>query len=176
MAGMRKWVMAGLAVVAIGLAAYSLSRPKPGSIAYHRVQYLEANHIVQGAGIEGTKLLFYTLLGQQRRWMARFIEASKVRSEEQAALVKLGYLQQRVFFAKNLSGHALSYHLQLAARRDLDPKRLPFFDAVSEGVGNDLRVVCRPEDMQRIVAWMKRDYVPSDIDDEGELYRTIPKL
>jgi hypothetical protein len=93
MTGMRKWVVAGLAVVVICTAACLLDRPR--TVDYHKKKYLE---IVSGS---------FNNLVRVRRYAPESIANMYARRQEKKldfhwdALLKLGYLQTRWFVVTN---------------------------------------------------------------------------
>ena len=95
MLAMRKRVVIGVAaVIAFGTVIYVLSRPRLRTVAYHKDQYREALRVT------GTDHFVFTYCPQWVRtaWDDR---RTKRLNHHQNALIKLGYLEERVFTISN---------------------------------------------------------------------------
>src|SRR5687768_11553 len=92
---MRKSVAIGFVIVTIGLVAFVLSRPKKGTIEWHKREYLTA---CKGSWKERALNLGRRALGKQPSFSTEQVEKE---AEHQRALIKLGFLEERELVFSN---------------------------------------------------------------------------
>src|SRR5688572_4876131 len=92
---MRKWVIAGVALVVVCTVGYVLDRPRMGTVEYHKKKYLE---IVSGSFDNWVRIRRYAPESIANMYRRR--QAKKLRFH-QDALMKLAYLQTRWFVVTN---------------------------------------------------------------------------
>jgi hypothetical protein len=90
---MRKWVVAGLVLIAIVLGAYLFSQPRKGTVEYHKRRYAEVGvpEWVLKKGIPAVVVDFY-----KHRYGREF-------EFHRSALIDAGYLNERVFAVSSCS-------------------------------------------------------------------------
>lgn len=103
---MRKWIVAGVALVVIAVGAYLLAQPKKGSVEWHKERLLDLDAHLDGRSL-WTKIdvLCFKVFGK------RFIDWSEEVMEELTAEVRvhqlklreLGYLVPREYMFTNTS-------------------------------------------------------------------------
>jgi hypothetical protein len=89
----RKWVVAGVAVVAIGVGACLFSQPSRGTLEYHKREYVKAFK----GGTLGT-----ILKSGPRVLRDAYLRHRQQRMDfHREALLELGFLERRVFVLSN---------------------------------------------------------------------------
>src|SRR5688572_20585371 len=94
MPGMRKWVVVGVALVAVAVGAYLLSQPRNGSLEYHKRKYLAASRAGKWQG-------WIKKNGPISLGAALDRRAMKVLAHHRRALIGLGYLEHRTVVVSN---------------------------------------------------------------------------
>ena len=136
---MRKRIVIGLIVVAgVAVTLTVFSVPKKGTVEYHKREYLEA---------------LYARTWRERihdRWDRVVLNTdrgySRIRSPQeveridrhQRALIRLGYLEERIFKASSVPFSNFSYNVDLAVRKKSPPSE--FWHVGLSGT-NELRIV-----------------------------------
>jgi hypothetical protein len=94
MAGMRKWVVAGVALVVICVIGYFLDRPRLGTVEYHKKQFVK--HLNQSRLDDWVEK--HGPARFQKFWADRHYKRLFFHMD---ALVELGYLDTRTFIISN---------------------------------------------------------------------------
>ena len=97
---MRKWVVAGLVLIAIVLGTYLFSQPRRGTVEYHKRKYEEAHEVgVVGKWINssGPAILQELYWRPKRRRIDFHLKA----------LLEAGYLERREFVVSNRPARAI---------------------------------------------------------------------
>jgi hypothetical protein len=151
---------------------------KPDTIAYHKAVCLKEYQRAEGTRMERLRSAILIGSGMAESEDQIFADTVKRYLEHRSALLRLAYLEERVFVTRPRSASTLAYHLRVAAKIYFDEEEsLAFFDATARLRENDeVRVLCRKQDMPRVVAWMQRDYVPESGKREVEVREIVPKL
>jgi hypothetical protein len=120
----KRLVIGAIAVVVIGVAAYTLSQPKEGTVEWHKDRYLKARQDLERRTIRDCWERFYVRIRKPHTYQWRVISGDELR-RHQMALIKLGYLERkRVDVTNHLAGQL---HSILAEGRELIPReRGPF--------------------------------------------------
>jgi len=175
----RKWIVTtAVASIFPVIAILLVTVRKPDTIAYHKAVCLKEYRRAEGTRMERVRSAILIGSGMAESEDQIFSDTVKRYREHRSALVRLGYLEERVFVTRPRSASTLAYHLRVAAKIYFDEEdSLPFFDATPRLREDDeVRVLCRKQDMPRVVAWMQRDYAPERGKKEVEVRDLIPRL
>ena len=141
----RKWVVAGVALVAIGVGAYLFSPPKKGTVEYHKRKYEEAHEVgVVGKWIDsrGPKVLQEVYWRPKHRRIDFHLNA----------LLEAGYVERRVFVVSNRPARAIGIKII-----DEDFAGVPCFTLVGT---NRIEVLARGSEMGRWEGVIRKADVP----------------
>ena len=142
MPGMRKWVVAGLAVIAIGAGVYLFSQPRIRSVEHHKEEYLKGPGAVH-------RWVDNHHLPAISEWFWQRFEARK--EFHYRALIELGYLEERVFGLFNhFSGpndemHSFFIHVRHLVNENTNITT--DFSRILNIQTNSIRIVGLPEEM-----------------------------
>ena len=132
----RKWVVAGLVLIAIGVGAYLFSQPRRGTIDYHKQKYAELGmpEWVLKKGVPAVLQNFY-----ERRFVREF-------EFHRSALIELGYLERRLFVVTNRTPGEIVDALLMDAQQN--PQLWEYSGPTPRG-RNNVEVIAPAEKMTR---------------------------
>jgi len=158
----RKRIVTGLLILAVlGVVAVVLTRPKEGSIAWHKREYLSA---YEGSWEQRAEKGLNRLFGKPTpSWPAGRWDLIE---KHQRALIELGYLEERKLVLSNRAGNVMAVAANtVRANRSADPglERLRDthrFIFVSAPETNTLVIVAPRDDMPVLVEVIRKADVP----------------
>ena len=136
----KRIVIAAVAIVVVGVLAYVVSRPKRGSVEWHKREVIQA---AKGDWRDRAHNLWNRVTGREE-----LFHSNDRRSSNLEALLRLGYLEQREFVVSNRSLDKVFHQSHQLARTDRRWRRLQkwFIDVDRKGT-NVVVVVATREDM-----------------------------
>ncbi len=147
---MRKRIVIGLLAIAVMAAGASIfSRPKPGTVDYHKAEYLKARDALEERSLAGLcRRLVHQTTGV---WKFRNANVHKELREKldahEAALIQCGYLVNHQIVITNNYADVLEEVLGSPSR--LFPKESMQYTRVVGGTGPFLDVVGRKSDIAK---------------------------
>jgi hypothetical protein len=143
----QKWVVAGVALVAVGVSAYLFSQPRKGTVEDHKLLYLRA------ASREPFRIhaknLWERLRGSSTRHLSAELVSYEDQEKHQRKLIKLGYLIEREFVVSNRPAEWVADDVMKRRWvRERTGKRVDEdFSDVSDRGTNVVVVICRAKDL-----------------------------
>jgi hypothetical protein len=139
---MRKWVVIALiAVSAVCAIAFVLSRPRKGSVQYHKKAFLEAHY--------SGRLTHWILAHAPKELRSAYSRRQQDQIEfHRRSLVELGFLTERVFVISNQPSEVANLlRLQVQIQGGSLVSGQINFAVVRDETTNSVKVTARPADM-----------------------------
>jgi hypothetical protein len=145
----KRMAIAAIAAGVIGVAAYVLSQPKEGTVEWHKREYLDA---MRWRWSDRLEVMWDRVTDKSnRRYRVFHPEDLKRRNAHQAALVRLGYLQERTFYLTNRSAGEVASSAAKAAEAIFSDERRYLLTLMIYGPEDTLpRFVPRVDRLRRV--------------------------
>jgi hypothetical protein len=157
----KRIVITLLAIVVIGVGVFVLTRPKPGTVEWHKREFSEAsNYLLKDSPSDRVRRFWWRITGQlaPAPQIGEAVEQVNRMESNRVALVKLGYFVERKFCVTNSSVDRIASGLM----------RHPLFRRGEADISNSymgrslgkVEVTARPKDVPKIEAMIRALDVP----------------